>query len=240
MIVAKNLSVIYPDGTLALQDISLTLNDHESVALIGCNGAGKTTFFHAILGLVEISAGSIEVDNLRVEPKNYREIRNRVGFVFQNPDDQLFMPTIRDDIRFGLLQHGMSPAQADAETDEISEKLNITGIQFKPSFKVSGGEKRLAALAAVLVMNPAMVLFDEPSSFLDPRARRNVISILDLLSATKIIATHDLDLAWDLCQRTIIFSDGKLAADGFTKELLSDQKELEKHGLELPLKLQNK
>ena len=240
MIQTQNLSVQYSDGTLAINDVSIRIADGESVALIGSYGAGKTTFFYSILGFVEISSGSIHINELEVLPGNYRTLREKVGLVFQNSDDQLFMPTIAEDIAFGLKQHGENDRQAAEKTIEIMEKLGIAGLQEKVPYKISGGEKRLAALAGVLVMEPELLLLDEPSSFLDPRSRRNVIQLLRSIPTSKIIATHDLDLAWELCDRTIVLSDGKLAADGATKNILSDENELVRNGLELPLGLQRK
>ena len=240
MIQTQNLSVQYSDGTLAINDVSIRIADGESVALIGSNGAGKTTFFYSILGFVEISSGSIHINELEVLPGNYRTLREKVGLVFQNSDDQLFMPTIAEDIAFGLKQHGENDRQAAEKTIEIMEKLGIAGLQEKVPYKISGGEKRLAALAGVLVMEPELLLLDEPSSFLDPRSRRNVIQLLRSIPTSKIIATHDLDLAWELCDRTIVLSDGKLAADGATKDILSDENELVRNGLEFPLGLQRK
>jgi cobalt/nickel transport system ATP-binding protein len=174
MMKINHLSVIYPDKTIAVDNIDLHIDNEETVALIGANGAGKTSLLLALVGVVA-SAGEIIVDDLLLERKTLGEIRKRVGVVFQNPDNQLFMPTIYDDIAFGLRNYGVSEAEVEAKVDYYLKELGIMHLKHRSPLKLSGGEKRIAAIATILVMEPSIMLFDEPTAFLDPKARRNLI-----------------------------------------------------------------
>ncbi len=233
MINVDNLSVEYEDGTFALRAINLNIRDGDSVAILGENGAGKTTLFFTILGLLQISEGKILVDDIELSSQTVKQIRSQIGLVFQNPDDQLFMPTVEEDIAFGLRNYGKSEEEINVKIRDISERLGIVHLLNKAPYKLSGGEKRLAALATVLAMEPQAILFDEPSSFLDPRSRRMVINLLKEIHDTKMIATHDIDLAWELCDRAIILSKGEVVAEGSVKDILTNENLLMKYGFEL-------
>ena len=232
MIEIKNLCVDYPDGTRAVDDLSLTLDDGETVALIGANGAGKTSFMLSLVGVLPIASGTVTVDGIALSKKTINDVRKHVGLVFQNPDDQLFMPVIREDVAFGPHNYGKSHAEIDALVDETLARLGISHLADRSPLKMSGGEKRMAAIATVLAMEPSAMLFDEPTAFLDPRARRNLINVLATLPHSKLIATHDLRFALDTCQRAVFLKKGRLFADGDPKELLYDVKMMEDCGIE--------
>ena len=237
MIQFEHVSVEYEKGKKVLDDLSFVIEDGEAVGLIGANGAGKSTFMKALLGLVPHS-GSILVDGLEVNRKNLQEIRKKLGYVLQNSDNQMFMPTVEEDILFAPLNYGMSREDAGKKVDEVLEKLGISYLKDRHNHKISGGEKRMAAIATVLAMDPKALLMDEPSSALDPYNRRVIINTICALSNTKIVAAHDLDLILDTCDRVILLSGGKIAADGPANELLKDKELLENNRLELPLKFQ--
>jgi len=227
MLKLDNVTVIYPDKTKAIDNITMTASEGENIALIGENGAGKTTLLLAIVGILELSTGTIEIDGIQLGKKTVNEIRKRVGLVFQNPDDQLFMPLIYDDVAFGCRNYGMSEDEIKIQVDETLKQLNISPLSGRSSLKLSGGEKRLAAIATVLAMEPSILMFDEPTAFLDPKAKRSLIQTLKKLNHTKIIATHDIIFAANVCDRVIILKNGQIAADGKTN-LLYD-KELMNH-----------
>ena len=232
-----NLSYSYPDGTNALNSVSLSIRATERVALVGANGSGKSTLLMHFNGLISPQVGEVIVGELSVEPQNLKQIRNFVGLVFQNPDDQIFMPTVWEDVTFGLLNQGFKGdalehrarhAMRSVELDpELFGSRNATGL--------SGGEKKRVAIAGVLAMQPQVLVLDEPSAQLDPRSRRRLIELLDSLPLTQLIATHDLDLALELCDRTIVLSEGRIVYDGNTHRVMSDPELLEKHALESPL-----
>ena len=240
MLEIENIWVNYPPDISALQAINLSLKKGEKVALVGANGAGKSTLLFAILGMVDFKKGQITVDGIPVTKKRQKEILKKVGLVFQNPDDQLFMPSVYEDIAFGPRHFGNSQEQTDVMVTQTAKALGIEHILARESHQLSGGEKRRAALAAVLAMKPPLLLLDEPAAFLDPRARRQLIGTLQNLSVTQLIATHDLDLALDICDRVVILSRGKIAADGAANRLLTDEKLLNQCGLELPLSFQRR
>lgn len=229
MILLENLSASYPDRTEAVSGVSLKINQGERVALIGANGAGKTSLLLSLVGLLPLSGGRAEVCGLTLTKDNLAEIRRRAGFIFQNPDDQLFMPTVYEDIAFGL--RGRDAADKDNIIKETAERLSITHLLQKSPARLSGGEKRSAALAGVLAMAPTLLLADEPSSFLDPRARRNLIALLGSLPQTLFVATHDIELALALCPRVVMLYKGRVAADGAACEILSNVGLLESCGL---------
>jgi cobalt/nickel transport system ATP-binding protein len=233
MIKAENLSIKYNyrDTKPALDSITLNLKKGEKLALIGANGAGKSTFLLALSGVLLPSGGTLNVDGISVCKDSLKELRRRVGLVFQNPDDQFFMPTVEDDIAFGPRNYGMGEGDIKIKMDAILEKLNISKLKERSAHHLSGGEKRLAGLAGILIMEPSLLLMDEPSSFLDPRARRNLISLLKELPQTLLIATHDLDMARDLCSRVILLKEGRICADGGAEGILRDSALLEECGL---------
>lgn len=238
MLEIEKLNYAYPDGHQAIRDVNLKIKEGESIALVGANGAGKSSLFKLIIGISDIKEGSIKVEDLPVEKKTLKDIRRKVGMVFQNPDDQLFMTKVYDDIAFGPRNELLSEEEVEVRVVNALEQLGITHLRDRMPHRLSGGEKRVIAIASVLAMNPRVILFDEPTSFLDPQARRNVINTLDSLKMTKIIATHDLDMALDICDRVIILHHGSVFADGTVKDILLDEKLLSQCHLELPLCMQ--
>ena len=231
MLQLQNITVVYPDGTKAIDNINLNAGKGEKIALIGENGAGKTTLLLVIAGVLEALNGTITVDGIQLAKKTVSEIRKRAGLVFQNPDDQLFMPLIFDDIAFGCRNLGM-PENAVAErVDETLNRLNINHLRNRSPLKLSGGEKRMAAMATVLAMEPSVLMFDEPTAFLDHRAKRVLIETLKKLHHTKIVATHDLSFVSEICDRVIILKNGRIAADG-SLVLLHDRELMHNCGLE--------
>lgn len=238
MIRIRNIGFCYPDGNRALNDISIDIEKGSNVAVVGANGAGKSTLLALLVGLHTLLEGQIEINGKEVSKDSLDEIRKMVGFVFQNPDDQLFMARVYDDIAFGPRNFGYSAEKITEMTDTALEIMQIGHLKDRAPHKLSGGEKRNVAIAAVLAMNPEVLLLDEPSSYLDPKSRRNFILAMEKLPHTKIIATHDLDLVLDLCDRVIIMNQGKVIADGAPLELFLDGDLMERSGLELPLSLQ--
>lgn len=238
MIKIDQLSVRYNDGNQVINQLDMQIADGETVGVIGANGAGKSTLLMSLVGILLPSEGTIEIDGLLLDKKRLRELREKVGVIFQNPDDQLFMNNVYDDIAFGLRNHGLEEEIIHHRITGIMEELGVEKLQHVNSHKLSGGEKRIIAIATILVMEPSVVLFDEPSSFLDPKTRRRLIVLLRGLKVTKLIATHDLDMALELCDRIIVLKEGKIYAQGRAKEILTNQKLLEEAGLELPFCLQ--
>jgi cobalt/nickel transport system ATP-binding protein len=231
LIEIKDLTVRYPDGSLALNGVTFSLGNAERCAIAGANGAGKSTLFLALTGLLPIKNGTAILDGTEVTPKNITTVRKKTGLVFQNPDDQLFMPKVYDDIAFGLRNMGLSEDDTKRETLKIAESLNITHILDKNPGRLSGGEKRSAALAGVLALSPKILLLDEPTAFLDPAARRRLINILADIPHTQLIATHDLDMAAALCDKAVLLKDGELLFFGETEAALNDSALLAKADL---------
>ena len=233
-----SLSHRYADGRAALSDISFAVGAGECVAVVGPNGAGKTTLFLRLCGVLAGTPGQIAVGALDPAVADHRKkLPEVVGVVFQNPDDQLFSPTVAEDVAFGPLNMGATADEAAARASEALRTVGMPGAGDRVPFQLSGGEKRRAALAGVLAMRPAVLLLDEPSMFLDPRGRRELIAVIRALPGTKLIATHDLDLVLDTCPRVLVLDAGALAADGPAEELLADAELMEKHGLEVPFRL---
>lgn len=232
-----NLSFHYPDGTQALAQINLNLQAGERVALVGANGSGKSTLLLHLNGIFIPQSGRVTVGGIQVTPQQLSAVRNFVGLVFQNPDDQLFMPTVAEDVAFGPQNQGLVgiALQERMNTALASVGLDLCSYGGRHAQKLSGGEKKRVAIAGVLAMQPQLLVLDEPSAQLDPRSRRQLIQLLQTLPQTQLIATHDLDLALDLCERTIVLSRGQLVADGPTAQILQDPEWLERHCLELPL-----
>jgi len=210
MLKLQNVTVIYPDKTKAIDNLSFTLNAGENVALLGDNGAGKTSLLLAIAGVLELAEGTIEMDGMRLSKKTLNKFRKKVGLVFQNPDDQLFMPFIYDDIAFGCRNFGMPEEQIKARVEETLSQLNISHLRNRSSLKLSCGEKRMAAIATVLAMNPSILMFDEPTAYLDQKARRLLVDTLKNLQHEKIIATHDMAFATEVCERMVILKNGRV------------------------------
>ena len=226
-----------PDKREALRGISFEVQQGESIGLVGANGAGKSTLLQHLVGVLMASSGSIEVGHIPVNKTTLQTIRQKVGLVFQDSDNQLFMNRVYDDVAFGPRNYNIPEDKVD---DIVKESLNRMGIEHlaeRAPYKLSGGEKKSAAIASVLAMSPDILVMDEPTSGLDPKSRRNLINILGSFEHTKIIATHDMDMVIDLCDRTIILKDGLVAADGPTLEIFSDAKLLEECSLEIPLRM---
>ena len=232
-----NLSYVYADGTHALKDVSLTIRPSERVALVGANGSGKSTLLMHFNGLLTPQVGQVIVGTLVVEPQNLKAIRNFVGLVFQNPDDQLFMPTVWEDITFGPLNQGVKGQELIDRATEAMQAVGLDPSAFgsRNANALSGGEKKRVAIAGVLAMHPQVLVLDEPSAQLDPRSRRQLIELLATLPLTQLIATHDLDLALELCDRTIVLNRGRLVYDGSTEGIMCNPELLAEHALEPPL-----
>ena len=228
-----NLSFCYPDGQQALTDVSLTIYQGETVALIGPNGAGKSTLLLHLNGIL-CSDGVVKIFSRSIDDKNLRWVRSKVGLVFQNPDDQLFSPTVFDDVAFGPINMGYPEAEVRQCVTRALDWMGMTGYEPRSPHHLSVGEKKRIAIATVLSMTPEILVIDEPTANLDPGSKWSLIELLEKLSITKIIATHDLELVQALCQRTIVFDDGEIIADGATSHILADTPLLVAHGLAPP------
>jgi len=237
MIRFQNVSFCYEKDQPVLDNLSFEIQKGEAVGLIGANGAGKSTIMKLILGLM-FGSGTILVDSLPVNKQNLSRIRQKVGYVLQDSDNQMFMPTVYDDMIFGPMNYGLSREQAEQRVDTVLKQLGLEQIKHRYNHKISGGEKRMAAIATTLVMEPEMLLMDEPSTALDPVNRRTVIHMINRLNQTKLIASHDLDMILDTCDRVILLSHGRIIADGAAEEILRDQALLEANRMELPFCLQ--
>ena len=239
MIELRDVTFSYEAGREALKGVSFTIADGESVGLIGANGAGKSTLMRIMLGLLR-GGGEVRVDGTPVEKKTLPEIRRRLGFVLQDSDNQMFMPTVWEDLIFAPLNYGLSREEAERRANAALETLGITDLKDRYNHKISGGEKRMAAIAVVLAMEPSAILMDEPTTALDPLNRRTVINAVNALPQTKLIASHDLDMILDTCSRVILLSGGTVVADGPAQELLRDKALLEANRMELPFSLSRK
>ncbi|GII58128.1 putative ABC transporter ATP-binding protein [Planotetraspora thailandica] len=230
----RRLAYAYPDGTQALFGVDLSIARGERVALLGPNGAGKTTLVMHLNGILTPGHGSVEVAGLPVRADTLREIRRRVGLVFQDPDDQLFMPTVREDVAFGPANMGVRGAELERRVADALERVGMAGVADRPPHHLSFGQRRRVAVATVLAMEPEILVLDEPSSNLDPASRRELAQILKNLDVTVLMVTHDLPYALELCERSLILSGGVIVADGPTDKLLGDGDLLAAHRLELP------
>ncbi|NNC75687.1 MAG: ABC transporter ATP-binding protein [Acidimicrobiia bacterium] len=228
------VSFAYPDGHVALHDISFHIHPGERVALLGPNGAGKTTLVLHLNGIHHPDTGTVRVAGLELTDESVREIRRRTGIVFQDPDDQLFMPTVREDVAFGPANFGVEGAELDATVVGALEAVGMEGVIDRPPHHLSFGQRRRVAIATVLAMGPEILVLDEPTSNLDPASRRELHELLDDLAITQLVVTHDLPFALAACRRSIIIDEGRLVADGPTIELFSDAELLARHRLELP------
>ncbi len=235
---ARDLHYTYPDGTEAVKGISFRITHGESVAVVGANGAGKSTLLQHLNGYLIPSRGELRIGDYTLTRKNIDQVRRSVGMVFQDPDDQLFMPTVFDDVAFGPLNLGLPEDEVREKVRLALETVGMTHLMKRPPYKLSGGEKRSVAIATVLAMSPDVLVMDEPSSNLDPMARRRLIGLLKSFHHTKIIATHDLDMALEVCERTIVIHHGRLLADSGTVDLFSNEVLLSESGLEKPLSMQ--
>ncbi|MGH2969348.1 MAG: energy-coupling factor ABC transporter ATP-binding protein [Solirubrobacteraceae bacterium] len=223
----------YPDGRVALDGVDLHVGHGERVAVLGPNGAGKTTLMLHLDGLL-LGGGELEVAGVAVSRRTLRELRARVGLVFQDPDDQLFMPTVREDVAFGPLNLGLDREQAAARVEEALAAVRMSHVAARAPHQLSMGERRRVAIATVLAMRPRLLVLDEPSASLDPRARRELLGVLADVERTMLVVTHDLPFAGELCERAVILAAGRIVADGPCRELLGDAELLAAHDLELP------
>ena len=237
MIQFENVSFSYDGERPILENVSFSIQKGETVGLIGANGAGKSTIMKLLLGLLT-GQGSITVDGLAMNTQNLPAIRQKTGFVLQDSDNQMFMPTVYEDMIFGPRNYGLSKEETERRVDAVLSQLGLTELKHRYNHKISGGEKRMAAIATILAMEPETILMDEPSTALDPVNRRTVINTINALPQTKLIASHDLDMILDTCQRVILLSHGRIVADGDAETILRDKTLLEANRMELPFCLQ--
>lgn len=235
VIKTNDLRYSYPDGTCALQEISFEVFQGQSLAVTGANGAGKSTLLLHLNGLLTATSGSLTIRGLALGPKNREKVQRLVGLVFQNPDDQLFMPTVWQDVTFGPLNLGLPADEVAARATEALTQVDSLHLRDRPPFRLSAGEKRRVALATVLAMRPDILVLDEPTTGLDPCSRRQLIHLLNGFGHTLIIASHDLDLVMDVCERTIVLYEGRIAGQGPTREIFGDGELLQRCRLESPL-----
>lgn len=233
----KGIHFSYPDGHKALKGLTFSIHHGEAVGIIGANGAGKSTLLMLLMGVLFPDKGEVLVGDVHVTKKSLPVIRQRLGMVFQDPDDQLFMTTVYDDIAFGPRNYGLDEKEVEERVLQALEKVGITHLKERAPFKLSGGEKRAASIASVLSMQPDVLIMDEPTAALDPKSRRRIMGLLESFEHTKIITSHDLDMVFDICKRVIVIKDGQIAADGPASEILADAGLMDACGLELPLSL---
>jgi len=238
IVAVDDLRYRYADGTEALRGVSFSIHHGESVAIVGANGAGKSTLLLHLNGYLTPQQGEVRIGDFPLNKGTVQDIRRTVGMVFQDPDDQLFMPTVQEDVAFGPLNLGFPPEEVEERVCAALQQVDALHLRERPPHRLSGGEKRAVAIASVLSMSPDILVMDEPTTGLDPRARRLLIERLASFRHTKIIATHDLDLVLDLCRRTIVIHDGRVTADGPTETIFADTALLGASHLEKPLRLQ--
>lgn len=234
IIEVRELSFSYPDGTKALTEVSFRVEHGGAVAVVGPNGAGKSTLLLLLNGYLPATSGEVRIGDIRVTRETAAMARRSVGMVFQDPDDQLFMPTVSEDVAFGPLNMNLPRAEVEQRVTSALERVGMTYVRERPPYRLSAGEKRAVAIATVLSMSPDILLMDEPTANLDPRARRRLIELLRSFEHTKIIATHDLELVVEVCARVIVLDGGRVVADGPTRAILNDEAFMLAHGLERP------
>ncbi len=234
----KHLRHVYSDGTVALKDISFRITHGESVAIIGANGAGKSTLLLHLNGYLEPTSGNIRIGDTPLSKGTLPDIRRTVGMVFQDPDDQLFMPTVFDDVAFGPFNLGLSLPDVEQRVATALDLVGAAHLRNKPPYHLSGGEKKRVAIATVLAMSPDILVMDEPTNGLDPFARRQLIELLKNFEHTKIFTSHDLDMVLELCNRVIVLHDGEVRADGPARQIFNDNALLTECRLERPLSMQ--
>ncbi|NLI91997.1 MAG: energy-coupling factor ABC transporter ATP-binding protein [Peptococcaceae bacterium] len=236
---AKELHFTYPDGNKAVNGISFMVSHGEAVGIIGANGAGKSTLLMLLMGVIFPQKGEVIVGDVHVTKKTLSMIRQRLGMVFQDPDDQLFMTTVYDDVAFGPRNYKLEEKEVEERVLKALELVGILHLKDRSPYKLSGGEKRAAAIASVLSMQPDVLIMDEPTAALDPKSRRRVIQLLKSFKHTKIITSHDLDMILEICERILVIKEGEIVADGETREILSNAELLDSCGLEMPFSLQD-
>jgi len=234
----RNLRHVYPDGTVALRDVSFRITHGETVAIIGANGAGKSTLLLHLNGYLAATGGEVRIGDFPLTKATLPKVRRSVGMVFQDPDDQLFMPTVYEDVAFGPLNLGLTGADLDRRVRAALDQVEVGHLRDKAPYNLSGGEKKRAAIATVLAMSPDILVMDEPTSGLDPHARRQLMGLLREFRHTRIFTSHDLDMVLDLCSRTIVLHEGVVTADGPTAEIFCDDDLLARCRLERPLSMQ--
>ena len=239
LVATRHLEHIYPDGTMALKDITFQVVHGESVGVIGANGAGKSTLLLHLNGYLTATSGEIIIGDDRLSKKTLATIRRTVGMVFQDPDDQLFMPTVYEDVAFGPINLGLSRETIEARVSQALSLVEAAELRDKPPYRLSSGEKKRVAIATVLAMLPEILVLDEPTTGLDPHARRLLIDLLKGFHHTRIVASHDLDMVFELCARTIVLHEGKVMADGPTLEIFQDNELLSTCRLEKPFAMQS-
>lgn len=237
---ARDLRFRYPDGTEALKGVSFRITHGGAVGIIGANGTGKSTLLMHLNGYLMPTSGEVRVGEMPLTRETAAAIRRAVGMVFQDPDDQLFMPTVIEDVAFGPLNAGLPPAEVDRRVRAALEQVGLGHVGQRPPYKLSAGEKRGVAIATVLAMEPDVLVMDEPSTNLDPRGRRRLIEWLKGFRHTKIIATHDLEMVVEVCSRVMLMDDGRILAEGETAALLNDEALMQAHGLERPHSLRHR
>lgn len=235
----RNIHFSYPDGQAAVKNMCFTIHHGEAVGIIGANGAGKSTLLMLLMGVLFPKEGEVLVGDVHITKKTLPMIRQRLGMVFQDPEDQLFMTTVYDDVAFGPRNYKLHEKEVESRVLEALEMVGIPHLKDRAPFKLSGGEKRCAAIASVLSMHPDILIMDEPTAALDPKARRKLINLLKTFEHTKLITSHDLDMVLETCTRIIVIKNGEIVADGETKKILTDAELLDSCGLEMPLSLQN-
>ncbi len=233
----ENVSFSYEKEHPILKNISFTAHENDSIGLIGANGVGKSTLLKILVGLNLGYEGTIRVEEIPLEKATLAKIREKMGYVFQDSDSQLFMSNVYQDVAFAPRNYGLPEEEVERRVMDALERVHIKYLKDKPIYKLSGGEKKMASIATILSMTPDIILMDEPSAALDPKNRRNLINILNEFEHLKLITSHDLDFIWDTCERTILMAHGEIIADGPTRDILSDEKLLAENGLELPLSL---
>nr|WP_297763239.1 ABC transporter ATP-binding protein [uncultured Butyrivibrio sp.] len=234
----EHLNFAYEKDEPVLNNINLMAHDGESIGIIGANGIGKSTLMKLLVGLYLDYEGVLEIAGHPVDKKNLNHVREHIGYVFQDSDSQLFLSTVEDDVAFGPQNYGLSDDEVEKRVVDALEKVHITDLRKKHTYKLSGGEKKLASIATILAMNPDIIIMDEPEAALDPRNRKNLIRIINEINSLKLITSHDLDFIMDTCERTILLDEGRIIADGRSTEILQNESLLTEHGLELPLRLQ--
>ncbi|MEI6645196.1 MAG: ABC transporter ATP-binding protein [bacterium] len=235
----RDLMYAYPDGTEALRGVSFRIEHGSAVGLVGANGAGKSTLLLHLNGYLPTTRGEVFIGDTVVTRETAVLARRAVGLVFQDPDDQLFMPTVAEDVAFGPLNAGLPLEQVERRVTAALERVGMTHVRERPPYRLSAGEKRAVAIATVLAMSPDILVMDEPSANLDPRARRRLIELLLSFEHTRIIATHDLEMVVEVCSRVIVLDGGRVVADGPTRELLNNEALMLAHGLERPHSLRH-
>ena len=235
----RDLHFAYPDGHQAIKNMTFTIKQGESVGVIGANGAGKSTLLMLLMGVHFPDSGKVIVGEVPVTKKTLPVIRRHVGMVFQDPDDQLFMTNVYDDVAFGPRNYQLNEVQVEERVEKALNVVGISHLRSKAPFKLSGGEKKAAAIASVLSMEPDILIMDEPTAALDPKARRRLLTLLNSFDHTKIITSHDLDMVLESCSRVIVLKEGQVAADGPVLEILTNEELLDRCGLESPFSLQN-